>query len=155
MCSQRLQRLNAVLDAFADFRVKALTEIFGGYSDAQTLCAFVAFSGVVGHWSQRTGGVAGIVPRDDAEHSRCVAHVGSERADAVERRSKGDEPVAGNSTIGRQNTDHSAEACGLANRSAGIGAEGRNGQLAATAAADPPLEPPGTRSVSTGFRTGP
>jgi L-2-hydroxyglutarate oxidase LhgO len=27
--------------------------------------------------------------------------------------------------------------------------------LAATAAAEPPLEPPGTRSVSTGLRTGP
>src|ERR1700678_1133371 len=28
-------------------------------------------------------------------------------------------------------------------------------RLAATAAAEPPLEPPGTRSVSTGLRTGP
>ena len=92
---------------------------------------------------------------DHAEQVGRIAHVRGKGPHAVKRRGKRDQPVAGNAPVGGQNADNAAKAGRLANGATGVGAQGRHGQLAATAAAEPPLDPPGTRSGSTGLRTGP
>ena len=90
---------------------------------------FVALGGVVGYRRRRAGGVDGIVPGDDAEQGGRIAHIGRERPDAVERRGEGDEPVARDASVGRQHADHSAEAGGLADGAAGVGAERGDGEV--------------------------
>lgn len=52
-----------------------------------------------------------------------------ERADLVQRRCVGNEPVAGDKSVGGFQPDHTAEGGGLADRAAGVGTEG-GGSLA-------------------------
>ena len=89
----------------------------------------VAFGGVVLDGSGGAGGVLGVVAGDDAEQRGGVAHVGGEGADAVERRSKGDESVARDAAVGGQHADHSAKAGGLADGAAGVGAQRGHGEV--------------------------
>ena len=86
-----------------------------------------------------------VVPADDRQHPRRVAHGRRERPDLVEARRKGDEPVAADAAVGRLHADDAAERCRLADAAAGVAAEGYGAIRAATAAAEPPLEPPGMR----------
>ncbi len=83
----------------------------------------VAFCGIIGNRRRRTGGILGIVAGNHAQHRSRVAHVGGEGPNAVKRRSKGDQPVARNAALGRQNAHDAAKAGGLADRAAGVGAQ--------------------------------
>ena len=70
------------------------------------------------------GGVAGIAP---AEHAGGEGHVfdrARERADLVERGREGHHAVAADAAVGRLEPDDAAQGRGLADRSAGVGAQG-------------------------------
>ena len=78
-----------------------------------------------------------------------------ERADLVERAGERDQAVAADPAVGRLQPDDAADGGRLADRAAGIGAQRQGARPAATAAAEPPDEPPGTRVSSQGLRVGP
>ncbi len=92
---------------------------------------------------------------DGAEHERRVRHVLGERADLVERGGERDQAVARHAPVGRLEPDDAAERGGLADRAAGVGAEGRRRP------GRPPPPPPSRRTSrparaprSQGFRVG-
>ena len=62
----------------------------------------------------------------------------------IQRRGEGDDAPARAAAIGRLHADDAAESRRLADRAAGIGASAPGAIRAATAAAEPPEEPPGT-----------
>ena len=92
---------------------------------------------------------------DDLEQQGGVGDGGGEGPDLVERRGEGDEPVAGDQAVGGLQPHHAAEGGRLADRAAGIGAQGDRGEAGGDRRPFPPLEPPGTRLRSWGFRVGP
>ena len=92
---------------------------------------------------------------DDVEEQRRVGDRRRERPDLVERAGERDQPVAGHPPVGRLDADRAAQRGGLADRAAGVGAQREGAKPAATAAAEPPLDPPGTRNVSLGLAVGP
>ena len=97
-----------------------------------------------------------VVTADRLEQQRGVLDRRRERPDLVERRRERDQPVARHDAVGRLHADHTAQRRGLADRAAGVGAQAPAARSpAATAAAEPPLEPPGTRVRSCGLRVGP
>ena len=104
---------------------------------------------VVGHRLARSRRVQGVGARDGLEQERRVANVLGERADLIEGRREGDEPVARDSAVGRLESDHAAEGGGLPHGPAGVGAEtaggevgGDRGRGAARGAAGHAVEPP-------------
>ena len=101
------------------------------------------------------GRVARVAALEDAQHERGVRHVARQRAALVERRGERDHPVARDGAVGGLHADDAAQRRGLADRAARVRADRPGRVPAATAAALPPLEPPGTRVRSQGFCTGP
>ena len=86
-----------------------------------------------------------IVPGDHPQQQRRVAHRQRERADLVERRRERDQAVAGDGAVRRlqPTTPHSAAGWRI---EPPVSVPSESGASpAATAAAEPPLEPPGTR----------
>ena len=124
-----LSDIDTLFNALADFGVEAFAEVLRRHADAQAFCASVAFGRVVRYRSRRTGRVVGVVAGNHAKQGGSIAHVAGEGSNAIERRSKSDESIAGDAAIGGQNANHSAEAGGLADRAAGIGAERRDGHI--------------------------
>ena len=101
-------------------------------------------------WSPR------VVAGDHVEEQRGVGHDVGERPDLVERAGERDQAVARHQAVRRLHPHDAAQRGGLPDRAAGVGAERRAARSPrATAAADPPLEPPGTRDGSRGLRVGP
>ena len=128
------ERGDALLDGGAHLGVEAFGKVLCRDADAQARLSrffdgLVAFGGIVFDGSRGAGGVLGIVAGDDAEQRGGVAHVGGEGADAIERRSEGDEAVARDAAVGGQHADHAAKAGGLADGAAGVGAERGHGEI--------------------------
>ena len=121
--------LDAASQCARDFGVQAFAEILRRHSDAQSLCNLCRSRRHNRAPERRTRGVAWIMPGNHAQQRGSIAHIARERPDAIERRSKGDQSIARDTPIGGQNADHSAEACGLADRSAGIRAQRRDGHI--------------------------
>ena len=98
-------------------------------------------------WERRTSAPvesSGSRPAITASNRGRIVHRSRKRADAVQRRRKSDQPIARNPSIGGHHARNPAKRARLANRSARIRAQARSRPCpAATAAADPPLEPPG------------
>ena len=67
--------------------------------------------------------VAGILAGDDLVEARVVADGLRQRADLVEARGEGDDPVAGDRAVGRAQADDAAERGRLLHRAARVGAE--------------------------------
>ena len=95
-------------------------------------------------------GVARVVPADDLVQHRGVQHRPGDRADLVERVGQRDQPVAGHPAVGRLHPDRAGHGSRLADRAAGVGAEGERrlerghgGGGAAAGAARDPVEVPG------------
>ena len=112
---------------------------------------------VVGHRRRRRDVESQrIVAGDDARGRAPRRRPCAEDADLIERRRERDEPVAAHAAVRRLHADDAAERRRLPHRAAGLGAE-RDARRcpAATAAAEPPDEPPGTRSGASGLRVGP
>ena len=85
-------------------------------------------------------------PRPPRNRQRGVRDVARERAALVERRGEGDHAVARDRAVGGLEPHDPAERGRLSDRAAGVGADRPGCQLpAATEAAEPPDEPPGTR----------
>ena len=78
----------------------------------------------VGHGLRRAGGVARVAAEEHGGGEGGVLHRAREGADLVERRGEGDEAVAADPAVGRLQADHAAQRGGLADRAAGVGAEG-------------------------------
>ena len=93
-------------------------------------------------------------PNSADADERQVRDAAREGPDLVERRREGDEAVAADAAVGRLQADDAAERGRLPDGAAGVGAERHGRQPAATAAAEPPDEPPGTRAGSQGLRVG-
>ena len=106
----------------------------------------------VGDRLEGAGGVRGVVAEEDGRQERRVLDAAGEGPDLVERRREGHEAVAAHATVGGLQAHDAAERRGLADRAARVRAEGERGHPAATAAAEPPEDPPGTRPRSQGFR---
>ena len=64
-----------------------------------------------------------VVARDGLEQQRGIGDRGREGPDLVEAGRERHEPVATHRTVGRLDTDHAAQRCGLADRAAGVGTE--------------------------------
>ena len=101
------------------------------------------------------GRVARIAALQHGEQQSRIGHVPSQRPALIQRGGEGDHPVAGDRPVRGLQPDDPAESRGLADRTPGIGADRAGRQPPATAAAEPPEDPPGTRSRSQGLRTGP
>ena len=76
---------------------------------------------------RQRGGVAGIVPADHLVQQGRVQHGARDRADLVQRGGHGDGAVAGDAAVGGLDADRAGDGAGLADRSAGVGAEGQRG----------------------------
>ena len=70
------------------------------------------------------GGVERVVAGDDVEQQRGVGDGGGERADLVERARERDQPVARDQAVRGLHADDAAQRGGLADRPAGVGAQG-------------------------------
>ena len=93
--------------------------------------------------------VARVVAGDRFEQERRVAHVAGERADLVERRGEGDQPVARDAAVGRLQPDDAAEA-------PPAGGSSRRCRCRARRALGPrPRPPPSRRDEPPGTRSGP
>ena len=102
------------------------------------------------------GGVVTSQPATAVEQISGSGHGARHRADLIERRGERDQPIPADQTVGRLHAHDPAQRGRLADRAAGIGSEGTEApSRRLPTAADPPDEPPGTRSVSHGFRVGP
>ena len=105
-----------------------------------------------------TGGAGGVVRVAAAQggaDERGVLDAARERPDLVERGGERDEAVAADAAVGRLEADDAAEARPAAGSSRRCRCRARAGPCrAATAAAEPPEEPPGTRAGSHGLRVG-
>ena len=116
----------------------------------------VSARGVVGHRRRGERGVARVGAGDHADSAAPRrATVRGERTDLIERRRERDQAVARDAAVGRLEPDDAAERGRLADRAAGVGAERERHQPAATAAAEPPLDPPGDAIGAHGLRVGP
>ena len=73
----------------------------------------------------------------------------------IERRRERDEAVPTDATVRRLHADDAAERRRLPHRAAGLRAERDAHDARGNAAAEPPDEPPGTRSGASGFFVGP
>src|SRR5437588_13078068 len=69
------------------------------------------------------GRVALVAARDDRVEERTVADRACDRADLVEARGEGDDPVAGDGAVRRTEADVAAERRRLLDRAARVGAE--------------------------------
>ena len=81
---------------------------------------------VVGNRQVDAGGIAGVIAGHGAQHDGAVGHVAGNRPHLVERGGIGDHPVAGDPAIGRLEPHAAAVGGGLADGTAGVGAEGGN-----------------------------
>ncbi len=81
-----------------------------------------------------------------------VGHILCHRSDLVKRRAVGNQSVTGYGSVGRLDTGDAAEGAGLTDGTACIGTKCKEHSSAATAAQEPPEEPPGTCSDSRDFR---
>ena len=68
-----------------------------------------------------------IVPADDLVQQGGVQHGAGDRADLVQRGGHGDRAVAGHAAVGGLHADGAGDGAGLADRAAGVGAEGQRG----------------------------
>ncbi len=84
-----------------------------------------------------------------------VADATGQRPDVVERDAQRDDAVARNLAGGRFEADDAACGGWDADRAAGVGSKRAEAMPAASAAADPPLDPPADRDSSSGLRTAP
>ncbi len=94
-------------------------------------------------------GVARVVPADDVVQHRGVEHRAGDRAGLVEAVGQRDEAVAGDPAVRRLDADRAGDGAGLADRAAGVGADGQRGlerrdrgRRAAAGAAGDPVEVP-------------
>ena len=92
---------------------------------------------------------------DGVERVRCVLHRARERTNLIERAAESDHAVAADYAVRRLQRHGTAEAARLANGAAVSLPSVTVARPAATAAALPPDEPPGTRARSHGLRVGP
>jgi hypothetical protein len=101
-----------------------------------------------GDGQARARGVAGVVSGDTFEHPRGVSDVSGEDANLIERRCEGHEPIAADPPVlgFRPTTPQNAAGCRTEPPVSEPSAIGT--RPAATAAAEPPEEPPGTRPLS-------
>ena len=100
--------------------------------------------------------VARVAAGHVAQQQRGVGHVARQRAGLVQRGGEGDHPVAAARAVGRLEADDARTARRAGGSSRRCPCPSAHGASpAATAAALPPLEPPGTRERSHGLRTGP
>ena len=93
--------------------------------------------------------------RHSAQQQGGVAHVAAERSDLVQRAGKRDDPVAAHPAVRGLEANRAGQRGGLADGAARVRADPNGAWNAATAAAEPPLQPPGTRSRSHGLAVGP
>ena len=71
------------------------------------------------------GGVQRVVPADDRVQQRGVEHRAGARAGLVQAGRQRDEAVAGDAAVGRLDADGAGDGGGLADRAAGVGADGQ------------------------------
>ncbi len=129
----------------------------GDAADAQTLDAAVEHgrssrAAARGSTSSRSGRGRAMT----SQRERGVGDGVRERPDLVEAAGERDQPVAADAAVRRLDADHAAQRRRLADRAAGVGAERRAARTRRRPPPPtPPLDPPGTRLVSSGLRVGP
>ncbi len=99
-------------------------------------------------------GVSWVRPLERVEGDREVADRAREGPDVIEARREQDDPGARHAAVRRLQPEDTAQRRRDADRAVGVGAE-RGTSPAATAAAEPPEEPPAMRVGSCGLRVGP
>jgi len=106
--------------------------------------------GIVRHRQVERGGVVRVVPGHGAQQERASARTSS-RADLVERRGVGRQPVSRNAAVGRFQS-HAAQKEAGWRMDPPVSVPRAAMASSAPPAADPPLDPPGTQSAFQGLR---
>ena len=124
MAPGRLERRERLAEAGHRLRLDALGEEAPGHADAEAPGLAGEGLGEVGNGRARARGVARVVAEQGRTDEGRVFDGEGEGADLVERGGEGHEPVAAHATPGGLEADDAAERRGLADRAAGVGAEG-------------------------------
>lgn len=152
--AKAFERFGSVHDGFSDISGQALAEHFLRQTDAQALHACFHLT-VHGRIAAFDGGrVAAIVAGNRVQHKRVVRHSLRHRADLIQRRGKRDQSIAADHAIRRLHANNAAERRGW-RMEPPVSLPRENGaSSAATHAAEPPDDPPGTCDKSRGLCVG-
>ncbi len=124
-----LEHLQRFADRRPRLRVERVAEVLPRHAHRQRRDRLLDGAPVRGHRPVDAGAVAAVVSGDHLQEQRRVGDRVRERADLVERAGEGDQAVTRNPAVRRLQADDAAEPGRLADRAAGVGAEGE-GHLA-------------------------
>src|SRR5262249_25750030 len=150
--ARSLQPGTTLLPDFIDFGRHAVEPVLLRDADAQTLHRFANGAFVIRHRNINTGCVFRIVTRHRAQEYRRIAHAPRERARLIERGCESNGSPARAAPVGRLDADSAGERRRLADRAPVSVPVAPRQSCAATAAAEPPDEPPGVSGVLESLR---
>ena len=124
--AERLEQLDRLGEPGQDARLVAVPAQLGDHADPQAAHVGLARRGDDRrHRRVDRGGVARVMPGHRLVQQRGVEHRPAERSRRVQARSKGHHPVPGRAAVGGLGADDPADRRGLADRAAGVGADGQ------------------------------
>ena len=115
---------NGLLHEAAYVRLHSGNEILLGNTDAHAAHVAGEGSAEVGHRFRTRRGVERVVTGDGLQEQGAVLDIAAERADLVERGGKGDQAVARHAAVGGLEANHATQRSRLADRAAGVCAQG-------------------------------
>ncbi len=118
--AEPLVRLRRRFHRGPDLGVHAVDEVLARHADAHSGHARLEICVVVGRVELRGGGVARVVPGDDLQQRRHVAHRPGHGPDLVERAGVGEDPVTGHAAVGGLQPHGVGEGRGLSDGAAGV-----------------------------------
>ena len=105
-------------------RLKPLDKSLFENANFQPFDRAIQGSAVVRHRHIQAGGIAGIVARNHLEHSSRISHGAAKGADLIQGTGKRHQAPAAHPSIGGFEAHNTTKTGGLANRAAGVGAQG-------------------------------
>lgn len=153
--THRLELLHGLVEACLDTGLEAFAAELLHQADPHALqVAAHALAGGFGHGARplrNRRGVTLVMTADDLLQQCGIEHGARDRANLVERGGHGYGAETGDAAIGGLDANGTGQCALLANGAAGVGTQANGASKALTAAAEPPPEPPGTRSTSHGL----
>src|SRR5258708_33723781 len=110
----------AFLHAWSDVLIQLLAQWGRGPADTKAVDDFARLHSIIGHRYLGRSGIMRVATGNNLQYERGISRVTREHSDLIQRRTKCDQAITRDSTVGRLHSDHSAERSGLTHRSAGI-----------------------------------